>query len=666
MAEQGKMQSQREELAKPDGSVSVWSREITAALKHYSDYFGIAGKQLKRYRDERKNEMGEGTTTRVNFFWSNVQVLKSTLYAKPPKVDVSRLFRDYTDDVARVAGIIMERLLNHDLEKDDSDFDVAARQAIDDWLIVGSGQCWYRYEVETEQVPVPPTIDPMTGQQVPVLDDKGQPAMQERIISEDALSDYVYWKDFLCSPSRTWAECRWVARRVYMTKDSLEDRFGEEMADEVPLYSRTHGGATTSDTESDEPWATAEVWEIWCKTSKKVYWYVKGFDKFLDQRDDPLELEGFFPCPPPLLANQSNDTLIPRSDYSMARDQYQQIDVLATRLRLLISACKVSGAYDKDAAGALSNILEGADNKMVPVDNWALFGEKGGLKGVMDFVPIDQIASVVTILRQDMAEQKQQLYETLGIADIMRGATRASETATAQQIKAQFGSTRLQFKQFEVARFVRDAQRIKANIITKHYQPETMVKRSNIERTPDAQLVQPAIQMLKSEGMVQYRLNVEAESMAAMDWANERDARTQFLSAMGGFVQQVMPLAQMEPKSTPMLLQLLSWAMAGFRAGKEIEGVIDQTIQQMSQQPPGPDPEEKAKQDAMFKAELGEKTSSAAKNEASALKFASEAKQNSLENVAVGRIADVMARPVPMDSVRESYVPPPIKPPGGM
>jgi len=399
MAQSPKMESQSEELAKPDGSHGVWVKEIDAALKHYEAYWSVATKQLKRYRDERKDESNNGgPMTRLNFFWSNTQVLKSTLYTKPPKVDVSRIWKDYTDDTARVAGIIMERLLNHDLEKDSSDFDVAARQAIDDWLIVGSGQVWYRYDVETEQVPVPPTIDPMTGMEMPALDEEGQPAMEERILSEDALSDYVYWKDFICSPARTWSEVRWVARRVLMARDPLVERFGD-IGKEVPLYARNYSGSTTSSTESDEPWATAEVWEIWCKTTKKVYWFVKGFDKFLDERDDPLGLEGFFPCPQPMLANQTNDTLIPRSDFSMARDQYQQIDVLVTRLRLLISACKVSGAYDKDAAGALSNILEGADNKMVPVDNWALFGEKGGIKGVMDFVPIDQIANVVQVLR---------------------------------------------------------------------------------------------------------------------------------------------------------------------------------------------------------------------------------------------------------------------------
>lgn len=662
MAQAAGLESERELAQDPESHYAVWQRELEAAKKHYERYLEISERILKRYRDEREDVQLGANAARLNFFWSNTQVLKSTLYAKPPKVDVSRLFRDFGDDQARVAGVIIERLLNHDLEKDTSDFDVAARQAIDDWLIVGQGVLWYRYEVETETVPqngagplegagAPPAADPsLPPNPVPA----GAPgpansppeAVTERIVHEDALSDYVYWADFLCSPARTWQEVRWVARRVKMTRDALVDRFGEDIGNRVPLKSQTpmRSGPLGED---DDPWATAEVWEIWCRTNRRVYWVTLGFEDFLDMREDPLQLESFFPCPCPLWANGTNNTLIPRADYSMARDQYTQIDQIVTRLRILVDACKVRGAYDKESAPQLANILAGPENKMVPVENWALFGEKGGLKGVVDWVPIDMVVAVIAQLRTEMAEQKQELYEALGIADIMRGATRASETATAQQIKAQFGSTRLQFKQFEVGRFVRDAQRIKADIICKHYQPQTMLERSNIMHTPDAQHAQGAIQLLKSGGVIQYRLNIEPDSMAALDWAAERDARTQFLQAVGGFIQQAMPLAQAQPQTLPFLAQLLQWGLAGFRVSKEIEGVIDQAIQQMQQQPPGPTPEESRANEA----QTAKVESESLKNRATAVKSTADAQKTILEtqgqrlaNMGEAQVVDIMSR----------------------
>ena len=587
----GKLDSAKEETKTVEGLLDTWKREIEAAHAHYRDYWKTSDDILARYRDERDAER-VNTGARLNFFWSNVQVLKSTLYVKPPKMDVSRLFKDYQDDVARVSGIILERLLNHDIEKDDSDFDVAVRQAIDDWLIVGTGQVWYRYEVQTETVDVPAPTDPTTGAPI------GEPTTEERITNENALSDFVFWKDFLCSPARVWQEVRWVGRRVYMDRDALIVRFGEKKGKAIPTKARKNDGSTVApnkDGASDSPWATAEVWEIWDKTSKKAFWLCRDFDEMLDERDDPMQLDNFFPCPQPMLANQTNNTLIPRADYTLARDQYQQIDVIVARLRMLIDACKVRGVYDKESAPALSNVLQGNENKMIPVDNWAMFAERGGLKGIMDWVPIEVISNVIQVLRMDLAEQKQQLYEVLGISDIMRGATRASETATAQTLKAQFGSTRLQFKQFEIARFVRDTQRIKADIISKHYQPQTIVLRSNIDHTPDAAIAPQAIQLLKDEGISHYRLNIEADSMSAVDWAEERDARTQFLQAVGQFVSMTTPLVQQKPEAAPFLMQMLQWSIAGFRVGKSIEGVIDQAIQAMNQQPPaGPTPEQQA------------------------------------------------------------------------
>src|SRR4029077_12957663 len=126
----GQLESERELTADPESQYSVWQREIESARKHYERYWETSERILKRYRDEREDAQLGSNAARLNIFWSNTAVLKSTLYAKPPKVDVARLFRDYSDDEARVAGIILERLLNHDLEKDTSDFDTAARQCI--------------------------------------------------------------------------------------------------------------------------------------------------------------------------------------------------------------------------------------------------------------------------------------------------------------------------------------------------------------------------------------------------------------------------------------------------------------------------------------------------------------------------------------------------------
>jgi hypothetical protein len=594
-----------DEATSPVELAQKWEKEITAAAKEMKPWHTSSKRIVNKYLDKRGTEdTGAGSASKTNLFWSNIQVLKAALYAKPPRVDVSNSFKDAEDDVSRVAGNILERMLNHPMEMDNSDFDVAARQAISDYLIVGMGQLWYRYESEIASGMTEPVIQ--NGVEVV----PAQPF--ERVESEDALSDYVFWEDFFFSPARTWEEVRWVGRRVYMNREQLIARFGEKIGKAVPI-SKVNKKLADANQPQNDPWEKAQVFEIWDRITKKVYWHCRGYDVILDTKADPLGVEGFFPCPPPLMSNVTTSNVMPRADYVMAQDQYEQIDELTTRISYLVKACKVVGVYDKNSTGIARVFTEGLENQMIPVDNWAAFAEKGGLKGQMDFVPVDQIAGVIQQLTQQRESLKAALYEVLGIGDIMRGMTNPDETLGAQQLKAQFGGSRLQYKQMEIGQWVAAGQRIRSQIIAKHFQPQTIVERSNIMRSPDAKLAPQAVEFLKGQkDGKKYRITIESETMAMIDWAQERDARTQFMQAVGAFVQSVTPLIQAQPASGPIVLQMMKWGLGGFRVSKEVESLLDEaiTVAQQPQQPAQPTP--------MEQAQLAKVGSEAEKNKAAA------------------------------------------------
>jgi hypothetical protein len=588
----------------PNGLAQKWQTEIQSSQQELLKFHQDANRITQRYLDKRDAYAKD--ESKVNLFWSTTQVLLSMLYARPPKADVARSFQDYDDDVARVSGTMLQRMLNRAFDDNVSAWDSAVRQGIEDWLVVGEGQVWLRYEVETEDYEVPPVLDEY-GQEL-------SPAEQaQRIINEEACCDYIYWEDFFYSPARTWHEIRWVARRVYMTKDQLVARFGEEIASIVPLGNYSKKDQVNDQSPKHDPWSKAEVFEIWCKEKRKVYWYAKSCDVILDVKDDPLGLDGFFPCPKPLAANVTSSNFMPRADYIFAQDQFNELDEINTRITWLTRAAKVVGVYDKSAEGIQRVFNQGAENQMIPVDNWAMFAEKGGIKGQVDWIPIEQVVNAIGHLRQYRQDKVMQIYEVLGISDIMRGSSKASETAAAQQIKAQFGSTRIQLKQFYIADWITQALRIKAEIICKHFQPETIVKRSNIMRTPDAPLAMQAVQLLKDEEMNEYRINIEADSMAALDWAAERDAAVQFMQGLGAFISQVAPMAQAVPQAAPVLLSLLQWSVSKFRVSTQIESVLDQAISGLKQQGmPQPQP------DPLQQAEVAEKQAGAAQRMAKA------------------------------------------------
>ncbi len=559
----------------PSGLAQRWGMEIEASQKELLKFQEDGDRITRRYLDKR-DEWGV-EESRVNLFWSSTKVLMSLLYARPPKADVARSFLDADDDTARVAGQIVQRLLNRSFDDNVSNWDAAIRQGIEDWIVVGMGQGWLRYEVETQVDVIPAQIDPLTGiELVPEQE-------VERVVDEDAPIDYIFWKDFFYSPARVWEEVRWVARRVYMTRDQLVARFGEEIGNAVPLFKRATNDANDQ-TPKNDPWSKAEVYEIWSKTDQKVYWYANGAATILDVKDDPLQLDGFFPCPKPLVANVTSSNFIGRADFIFAQDQFNELDEINTRITWLTRAAKVVGLYDRNNDGIQRLFSQAAENQLIPVDNWAGFAEGGGIKGKVDWAPIEQIVNAINQLRQYRQDKTMQIYEVLGISDIMRGSSKATETATAQNIKAQFGSTRIQLNQFYIAEWVTNLLRIKAEIISKHWQPETIVQRSNIERTPDAQFAVPAVQLIKDEKMAEYRISIEADSMAALDWNAERDSAVQFMQGLGAFISQVGPMAQQVPGSAPYFLKLMQWAVSKFRVSSQIEGVLDQAIAQLQNQ----------------------------------------------------------------------------------
>lgn len=575
-----------------------WSVELRASSK-WMDRFHRAARDCEKAYLDNGNAINANALSayagKTNLFWSNVQVILSAIYGRLPQAEVDRKFKDFEDDVSRVAGIIMQRILNGDIEREHDDTSAAMRDAVQDRFIAGLGQVWCRYDVDTEETEEPVT-DPLTGQ--PQIGTDGQPVMQkvERIVNEEAEVDYVYWDDFRYSPCRRWRECRWVARRVYMNKERLRKRFKLTPAQlgMVPFLNRTpadNSGERHDDVLKATPFQQAAVWEIWCKETNHVYWYVEGCSFCLDMQPDPLELEDFFPCPQPVVATTLTKAFVPRPDYAMAQDLYKELDRINAKLSHLTDAVKAAGVYDKNSAGLKNLLTTAVENALIPVDNWAAFAERGGLKGACDWLPIEQFVNAIVQLNQRKTQLQHDLYEVLGISDIMRGASVASETATAQQLKVQYGGARLSNLQNEVARFVSAVMRIRANIIANVFQPETIKKRSLIERTPDAPYADQAIALLKNFGAAMFQITVTSDSLAAPDWAAEKEARTEFLGATSNYLMAAAPMVQNNPQVGAFLMKLLQWAAAGFKGGKTIEGVLDEAarqLQAMAAQPPAP------------------------------------------------------------------------------
>jgi len=578
--------------------VQRWQAEIEAAEKELKKFHERATVVNRRFLDER--DMLDQSHKWFNIFFANVQILESALYAQLPRPVVSRRYMDFNDDVGRVAAMMLQRAISEDLDDPNDTFDGVMRHAVQDRLVPGLATAWLRLETEFENLTPPP--EPGMGEAEEVLEEQlgeiEEEGSTQRIADQKICLDYVHWKDFIWSPCRVWEERRWVARKVYMSRPELIKRFGERLGAATPLdyHVVDRGVNVQSTTPNDDVLKKAIVYEIWDRENREVLWYSKGMQELLDTKEDFLKLRGFEPCPRPMLANTSTSNTVPRPDYYMIRDQYTELDTVNNRISMLVQACKVVGTYDKSAIGVSRMLTEGFDNQLIPVDNWAMFAEKGGIKGAIDWLPLEQVTQALQQLNQAREAIKGQIYELTGIADIVRGASKASETLGAQQIKAQFASVRIKKLQDETARFASDIMRIKAEIMVKHFEPELIIKKANMMATPDMELVPQAMALLKEPLEFEWRVEVNADTLAQADYAAEREDRMNFMGVMSKFMQQFGPMVQSAPASAPLLLTLLKWSVSSFRNAQDIEGLLDRELDRMVQEakqpkPQQPDPE---------------------------------------------------------------------------
>ena len=553
--------------------VGIWDTRIQKAEKYMQPAWTHGQAVYGRYQDKRDGTLGsDSNIKRANIFYANVNTLKESLFNSLPKADVSLVHKGDSDDVGRVSALIMQRGLDYEIQCAD-DFKCAVRGAILDRLVPGIGQVWIRFEMET--------------------DEQGAPLAG----TEQIFVDQVYWEDFLYEPARNWASVKWVGRKLDLTKAEIIERWGEDAMSKVQMTK----GETTDLTPKQITENKYLVYEIWDKIKRKVHWVCKGADAPLESIDDPYQLKDFFPCPPPLIANCTTTAYLPVTDYHIAQDQYNQLDVLYARIGMIITAIKVAGLYDAQST-EIGRMLEGLENKLIPVENWAMFVERGGAGGGIQWYPIEQVVTVLQQLQAQYEAVKATLQEISGMADIIRGSSNQYETAAAQTIKAQFASVRMNGYQRDVAEFVTGIINIMGEMMVQLYSDDKLQKIVGQLNPADLPFIQPALEVLRNDQLAMYKISVQADSLVQADWALEKGQRMELMGYVSQFLQSSVPAIQQNPNMAPLLLTMFKFTIAGYRGGAEIEGALNRELEQMAKQaqeaaaqppqPPPPSPEE--------------------------------------------------------------------------
>ncbi len=636
-----------------------WLDMLDAAGADQEVYQGVCERIEGLYADLAKLARVEGDPE-FSMFWANLEVLRPSIYSRPPVPVVSERFSDRRPVVRKSAEVLERALITVTAE---TDLHGVLKQVRDDLSLYARGVPWVR------------------------------------LVDGSVEFEHVDREDFRHDPARKWSECGWVARRAHLSEDEVTDLFGDLDEDDREKL----GFRRFVDEREIAGETKAQVWEIWHKGEGKVVHVADGLPRILKEGTPPVEVKGFFPCPRPAFGTLTPRRLVPVPDMVYYRDQLDEINRITARIAALSDLIKMKGFYDA-SAGDTRTVIETAFRQssdaalLVGVPNLSKLVTQGSGQ-LIEWFPTERAAQTVQALVGVRRQLIEDVYQITGLSDIMRGATVASETATAQQLKAQYGGVRIRERQEEMVRIARDLYRIAAEMLAERVGVDRLLEMAQVYDLPDqdemrqqaASILQQAagdpqamqqaeaqvaqigqqvtrqavIAFLSNERLRPFALDIETDSTIQPNEDAEKQRRTEFLTAISGSIGSLMQLVGTEPAAADFAAAILRFTANGFRAGRELQQPIDDFAEMISaraKQPQGPSPEQQAaeaeaqmkqaegqREDALAQAEIALRQADAALKQAQAVKTQAEAQaaqiaaQRSGEEWADGQFANAMA-----------------------
>ena len=524
--------------------VESWINKITTAENKWKEYHDHVKEVREYYRNEKKQ-------SQHNIFWSSIETLKPFLYFKQPVPYIDRKNKNI-NVVESAAAQILEKALEWDLEQ--FDFDSVIKYVRNDYLLSGAGLAYEKYE---------PTF-----KKVLTVNELGERVTQDIIDEEKVVTEYIDPVDFIADSEKVgiWEDCQWWARVIHMKRKEVVKQFGADIKELLIID------------EKEDYKKDTVVYEIYDRESEKIYYLSKDVkSKFLKTVDDLTKVTGFFPMPKPIFTTQTNNTLVPISDYAEIKVQLKELDGLTDRMRLVMQALKVSGCYD-NSFPELANILS-KDVSLVSLNDFDKLKESGGIKGIMDFIDITPYVEALTAMAQRKSEIIQNIYEITGVSDIMRGNSNPNETATAVNKKTNFGTLRNQDRQNDMQRFITGLFKIKAEIICERFAPETLLQ---FKGDTDEATATQAINLLKTNKLRGLTLGIETD--VSFNQSQSLEQTQTAIKAINDIMNIAFNAVTEQPLLLPLYKQMIGSIVSQLPNARQFESIIDDVFDKIGEE----------------------------------------------------------------------------------
>ena len=534
-----------------------WLEKIRQAEKRDEGWRKDAEAATKAFLNDRESD-DHGKVYDFNILHSNVETIAPAIYNSTPLPDVRERFRVGREtpesEISRLVAQVIERAIM--VQIDDGALDHEVEAMVQDALVAGRGILRLRFDADEVEQPGEPIMDPMTGGMMP-----GEP--QIVMANERIAFEVVSWRDYREGPARRWEDVPWVAYRHCIPWEEIDGMRDPEMKEALSV-----GGTEGGTTPAPDADADTFVWEVWCRESREVKMIVEHSGEILSITEDPMGLPGFFPQARPIQPITASGRRTPVVPFSVYRKLADELDTISRRIMAITSGLKVRGLIVGDAA-ALEALSQAGDNELIPIANLEGLAQTGGLDNAITWWPIERAVQVLRELYQNREITKNMIYEITGISDIVRGQGKASETATGQEIKSQWGSLRIRKLQRLVERNVRDVFVLCAEIIATKFSPQTLQQMTGIPLPPEAA-------QILSQPLDHYRIDVESDSTVRADLSRRKGEMSEFLQGTAAFFSTMAPVIQQAPGMAAPVAEMYAAFARQFSLGKQAEDAIEE------------------------------------------------------------------------------------------
>jgi L-rhamnose mutarotase len=597
-----------------DAESKKWLDAIDDAMKREKAWRTKAAPVVDLFEQEKSTAENGGDVADFNILYANTETLSPAVYNNTPRPVVKRKI-DKENPLGIAAAAVLQKTLAYLVDTADANytpFDDLMKTAVQEALVPGRGLCRFSFD------------------------------SNEKGYKQTVCGDEVAWNRVVYGYAKQWADVPWLAYEHFMTREEAIANLGEEVGKKITL---THSPATESDKDGEDSMPAnaqgakfAHVWEVWDKAKREVVFVSDGWPKVCVKRPDPLGLEGFFNSPRPIQFIKRIKSLVPNTLYLLYETQAKELDDVTRRIGKLVNAMKIRGFYDSTLEG-LDQLMLKPENTLLPAQNVAAMLQGQTLEKAIWLMPIEKLVAVLQQLYLNRQQIISVIHQITGIADIMRGASQASETLGAQEIKQAWGTMRLKRMQKETHRFARDCFRMQAEIAAKKFSVETFAQMTGLkfprkaeqqqaqlvlqqaqqmgpmlqqqvqqglmapeqaqaqgqmlqQKAQEAQQVlgKPAwediVEFLKQDTIRNFAIDIETNSTLDIEATEDKAELAEMMNSMSQLMNGVYPMVEQGVLPFEAAKSLMLTVIQKFRLGEEVE----ETFRAMQQPQPKPDP----------------------------------------------------------------------------